>query len=88
VKDVRVMIDQLCALNMALGTLCALRSMLANMNVCRNTLDAIYKAEEVVAEKELELHEELMEVLSLAGGLPNAPANPSAVEGEAEEDTG
>ena len=87
-KDVRVMIDRLCALNMALGTLCALRSMLANMSVCRNTLDAIYKAEEVVAEKELELHEELMEVLGLAGSLSNVEVESSAVEGGAEEDTG
>jgi hypothetical protein len=84
-KDVRVLIDQLCALNMALGTLCALRSMLANMNVCRNTLDAIYKAEEVVAEKELETHEEVMRCLGLASSKPSLES--TGIAGEVEENT-
>jgi hypothetical protein len=85
-KDVKVLIDRLCAVNMSIGVLCAIRSMLANLKACQNTLDAIYHAEEILAEKELELHEQLMEVLGLAG-IPNAQAESTGAEGEVEKDS-
>ena len=88
--DIRVLIDRLCALNMSLGVLCAIRTMLANLKFCRNTLDAIQLAEEVLAEKEMQLHEELMEVLGLAerSSLSNTSFESSTTERKVEEDTG
>jgi len=62
--QVKTLIDRLCAINMSLGVLCAMRSLLSNLKACRNTLDAIYLAEEILAEREVEIYEQLMEVLN------------------------
>ncbi len=60
---VHVLITRLCGVHMSIGVLCAIRTMLANLKSCRNTLDSLYFAEEVLAEKEVEIANQLFKEL-------------------------
>ena len=59
------LIDGMCDLHLALGTLCTLRSILANMKVCDTMLSSIFKAEEVLANEIVRLYDELEKELNI-----------------------
>ncbi len=82
-RKVHILLSRLCGVYMSIGVLCAMRTMLANLKSCRNTLDSLYFAEEVLAEKEVEITGELFKELGIDADTADLAAYQEAERGEA-----